>query len=277
MIFIVTIISILTISSSLSEFISIKDSQNLPQAIIIGVKKCGTRALLKFLSTHSSIAASSTEIHFFDSFNNFQHGLQWYRKQMPITKHNQYITIEKTPYYFIDKYTPLRIAKALPEVKLIIILRNPIIRAISDYVQIRNRHETYPTFDELISYTNFTQWTPVKIGCYTKYLYRWLKYFPLKQIHFVNGENLIQRPWEELEYVQKFLNISINIQEKDFYFNSNKHGFPCIRQINGCLGSNKGRQHPTILEKTREKLKDFYSKCNAQLKQLAQIDFSWIE
>jgi [heparan sulfate]-glucosamine 3-sulfotransferase 3 len=53
--------------------------KHLPQAIVIGVKKCGTRALLKFISTHSNVAASSSEIHFFDSSTNFQHGLDWYR------------------------------------------------------------------------------------------------------------------------------------------------------------------------------------------------------
>jgi hypothetical protein len=202
--------------------------------------------------------------------------LLYSRNQMPITKTNQYITIEKTPHYFIDKLTPLRIAQLLPRVKLIIILRDPITRAISDYVQLKTRHKFYPTFDEFISYSNFTQWTPIKIGCYMIYLRRWLKYFPLEQIHFVDGENLIHRPWEELEYVQKFLNISINIHQEDFYFHPNKRGFPCLRQPNGCLGSDKGRQHPMIFEKTREKLKHLYSKCNAQLKQFAHIDFSWI-
>jgi hypothetical protein len=195
---------------------------------------------------------------------------------MPTTKSNQSITIEKTPHYFIDKHTPSRVVNLLPKVKLIIILRDPIIRAISDYVQLKNRNKFYPTFDQLISYSNFTQWTPIKIGCYSIYLRRWLRYFPLEQIHFVDGENLIHRPWEELEYVQHFLNISINIQQKDFYFNSNKRGFPCIRQPNGCLGSSKGRQHPLISNRTREKLKYFYSKCTAQLKQLAHINFPWI-
>jgi hypothetical protein len=79
MIFLITIICILTTSSCWSGVLSIKNSKTLPQAIIIGVKKCGTRALLKFISTHPAIAASSTEIHFFDSVNNFQHGLHWYR------------------------------------------------------------------------------------------------------------------------------------------------------------------------------------------------------
>lgn len=54
-------------------------TKQLPQAIIIGVKKCGTRALLKFLSIHPSIAVSSREVHFFDSPENFHLGLDWYR------------------------------------------------------------------------------------------------------------------------------------------------------------------------------------------------------
>ena len=54
-------------------------SKQLPQAIIIGVKKCGTRALLKFLSIHPSITVSPREIHFFDSNEHFQSGLSWYQ------------------------------------------------------------------------------------------------------------------------------------------------------------------------------------------------------
>ena len=202
--------------------------------------------------------------------------LSFFRNQMPIAKSSQSITIEKTPHYFIDKQTPARIASLLPNVKLILILRDPIIRAISDYVQIKNRHQSYPTFDEFISMKNFTHWTPIKIGCYSIYLRRWLKYFPLEQIHFVDGENLIQHPWEEFQSVEKFLNISDHIRKEHFYFNSNKRGFPCIKQPNGCLGSSKGRQHPLISDYSREKLKHLYSTCNQQLKQLAQIDFSWL-
>lgn len=72
----VTVCLISTLVSSSSEPPA---AQQLPQAIIIGVKKCGTRALLKFLSAHPSIAASSREVHFFDSPHNFPLGLDWYR------------------------------------------------------------------------------------------------------------------------------------------------------------------------------------------------------
>ena len=82
MIVFITIVYFLTTTTTTTcsgENASIHSSQRLPQAIIIGVKKCGTRALLKFISTHSAVAASLTEIHFFDRTTNFQRGLDWYR------------------------------------------------------------------------------------------------------------------------------------------------------------------------------------------------------
>ncbi|ROI81978.1 Heparan sulfate glucosamine 3-O-sulfotransferase 3A1 [Anabarilius grahami] len=52
-------------------------SKKLPQAIIIGVKKGGTRALLEFLRVHPDIRAVGAEPHFFD--RNYDNGLDWYR------------------------------------------------------------------------------------------------------------------------------------------------------------------------------------------------------
>ena len=67
------------LTSSILSSTEVQPSKQLPQAIIIGVKKSGTRALLKFLSVHPAIAASPTEIHFFDSAKHFPLGLDWYR------------------------------------------------------------------------------------------------------------------------------------------------------------------------------------------------------
>jgi hypothetical protein len=79
MVLVLSIVCILSTIISLSSSSEVTNSKNLPQAIIIGVKKCGTRALLKFLSIHPSIAVSSKEIHFFDSPDNFRLGPNWYR------------------------------------------------------------------------------------------------------------------------------------------------------------------------------------------------------
>ena len=49
----------------------------LPTAIIIGVKKCGTRALLEYLKLHPLVRAPGPEPHFFDRY--YSRGLEWYR------------------------------------------------------------------------------------------------------------------------------------------------------------------------------------------------------
>ena len=51
--------------------------RRLPQALIIGVKKCGTRALLEYLRLHPEIRAPGPEPHFFDRYYHL--GLEWYR------------------------------------------------------------------------------------------------------------------------------------------------------------------------------------------------------
>lgn len=52
-------------------------TKKFPQAIIIGVKKGGTRALLEFLRIHPDVRAVGAEPHFFDRF--YEKGLEWYR------------------------------------------------------------------------------------------------------------------------------------------------------------------------------------------------------
>ena len=52
-------------------------ARRLPDVIIAGVKKCGTRALLEFLGAHPDVRATGPEVHFFD--RHYDKGLDWYR------------------------------------------------------------------------------------------------------------------------------------------------------------------------------------------------------
>lgn len=70
------------------------------QCLIIGVRKCGTRALLEMLNLHPRIQKAAGEVHFFDRDENYIKGLEWYRKKMPHSFRGQ-ITIEKSPSYFV--------------------------------------------------------------------------------------------------------------------------------------------------------------------------------
>jgi len=55
----------------------LSSTRRLPHALIIGVKKGGTRALLEFLRLHPDVRALGSEPHFFD--RHYARGLTWYR------------------------------------------------------------------------------------------------------------------------------------------------------------------------------------------------------
>ncbi|GFN81464.1 sulfotransferase [Plakobranchus ocellatus] len=108
--------------------------RRFPTAIVIGARKAGTRAILRFIGLHPDVVTSRRETHFFD--REYDQGLEWYRQQMPKSLPSQ-MTIEKTPNYLVDWDTPQRVYNFNASIKLILIVRNPISRTVSDYVQLR--------------------------------------------------------------------------------------------------------------------------------------------
>ena len=106
---------------------------------------------------------------------------------------------------------------------------------------------------------------------------RWLHYFPRKQIHVVDGDNLIVNPVEEMEKIETFLGIKHIITKDKVYFDKTK-GFFCILDKKGrghCLGDNKGREHPVIDPKLYKTLKDFFDIYNKALFSLLGRTFNW--
>uniref|UniRef100_A0A8C6JKW7 Sulfotransferase n=1 Tax=Melopsittacus undulatus TaxID=13146 RepID=A0A8C6JKW7_MELUD len=255
--------------------------KRLPQAIIIGVKKGGTRALLEFLRVHPDVRAVGAEPHFFD--RNYERGLAWYRDLMPRTLEGQ-ITMEKTPSYFVTKEAPARISSMSKGTKLIVVVRDPVTRAISDYTQTLSKKPDIPTFESLTFKNRTTglidtSWSAIQIGIYAKHLENWLLYFPIGQILFVSGERLISDPAGELGRVQDFLGLKRIITDKHFYFNKTK-GFPCLKKAEGsskphCLGKTKGRTHPDIDQEVVQRLRDFYRPFNMKFYQMTGQDFGW--
>uniref|UniRef100_H3CN23 Sulfotransferase n=1 Tax=Tetraodon nigroviridis TaxID=99883 RepID=H3CN23_TETNG len=255
-------------------------TRRLPQALIIGVKKGGTRALLEFLRLHPDIRALGSEPHFFD--RHYARGLEWYRSLMPKALDGQ-IVMEKTPRYFVTVETPARVHAMSQDVKLIVVVRDPVTRAISDYTQIISKTPDIPPFESLAFKNRSTGqidalWSPLWIGLYAQHLERWLA-FPKTQIHLVSGERLISDPSGELGRVQDFLGLQRIITDKHFYFNKTK-GFPCLKKPEGsskphCLGKTKGRTHAFIDPEVMWRLRDFYRPHNQRFYQMAGQDFGW--
>ncbi|XP_028390184.1 heparan sulfate glucosamine 3-O-sulfotransferase 3A1 [Phyllostomus discolor] len=256
-------------------------SKQLPQAIIIGVKKGGTRALLEFLRVHPDVRAVGAEPHFFD--RSYDKGLAWYRDLMPRTLDGQ-ITMEKTPSYFVTREAPARISAMSKDTKLIVVVRDPVTRAISDYTQTLSKRPDIPTFESLTFKNRTTglidtSWSAIQIGIYAKHLEHWLHHFPIGQMLFVSGERLISDPAGELGRVQDFLGLKRIITDKHFYFNKTK-GFPCLKKAEGsskphCLGKTKGRTHPEIDREVVQRLRDFYRPFNLKFYQMTGQDFGW--
>lgn len=309
--------------------------RRLPQAIIIGSRKCGTRALLKFLEINPSIKAARKEVHFFDKQQNYNRGLNWYIDQMPESFRHQ-ITIEKSPAYFVTPDVAERVHAMNASIKLILIIRDPVIRLISDYSQLidnkfkqpdkddddagdysvvgpqdssanykRSSNLTQSTSDGMVNKSliwnraeeNFEKYVlrsdggiddqrhAVRIGMYSIHLEKWRSIFSREQFHFVDGENLIKNPHEELKKLEIFLNLTPTITAKNFVFNKFK-GFYCISNNNSvvaeensiisasCLSRSKGRKHVSVRKELIKKLQDFYAPYNEYLYSLTGIDFN---
>ena len=107
----------------------------LPNAIIIGAQKAGTTSLHRYLSGHPEVGvANAKEVHYFSvRFNN---GMDWYRAHFPIEGEAS-IVMESSHSYLFHPFAPERVHAALPEVKLIALLRNP------------SRSRLFPASDEL--------------------------------------------------------------------------------------------------------------------------------
>ena len=261
--------------------------KRLPNAIIIGVKKGGTRALLEILKIHPSIKACNSEVHFFDRDNNYNRGLEWYKNQMPSSVPGQ-ITIEKSPAYFVTSKVPRRVHDMSKSVKLIVVVRDPTRRAVSDYTQsLAKKPDNYPfeTFavKDLKKGIVNDNWMKLKIGLYHSYLEKWLEYFSLDQMHFVSGEELIKNPSKEVQFVEKFLNLKPFISDDNFFFNETK-GFYCIvgkRTAKGiqtkpnCMGKSKGRTHPAISGEVLKLLHRYYRPHNLKFYKMVKRDFGW--
>lgn len=121
----------------------------LPDYLIAGAQRCGTTTLYHMLIKHPQVLPALTkEVHFFD--NHHARGLAWYRSHFPTLwkmrrqapNGGPRICGEATPYYLFHPAAAERIAADLPNVKAIIMLRNPVDRAHSHFQHVtRLGHE----------------------------------------------------------------------------------------------------------------------------------------
>lgn len=188
----------------------------LPDFIIIGAQRSGTTSLFNYLGQHPEIYQSfPKETHYFS--NHYQKGVGWYRSHFPLKVHKviaesylkrKFIAGEATPYYISHPLAPGRVHNLVPNVKLIVLLRNPVDRAYSHYHhQVKLGMEPL-TFEEAIDaeeerisgeverikrdvqYRSFNlqNYSYLYRGVYIHQVRTWLEYFDREQFLVLESE-----------------------------------------------------------------------------------------
>ncbi|KAK5576717.1 hypothetical protein RB653_007861 [Dictyostelium firmibasis] len=129
----------------------------LPNFIVIGTMKSGTTFLDYYLQRHPQIAHhSKKEIWYFNSY--YGNGIEWYAKHFEqySSLENQKLIGEATPFYINNPNTAPRLFTTLKNAKLILLLRDPVERSLSQYhfsIQWLKRNKSPPleySFEHLI-------------------------------------------------------------------------------------------------------------------------------
>lgn len=251
-----------------------------PDFIIIGAQKCGTTSLYQYLIQHPQIVpAAQKEVHFFDL--NFDKGVDWYKAQFPafdkcVSQGNS-ITGEASPYYIFHPLVPQRVYQLFPQVKLIVLLRNPVARTISHYyhevrlgyehlslsdaiaqesirlqgeIEKMHQSETYYSF-------NHQHYTYLSRGIYIDQLIPWMNLFPKEQFFILKSQDLYTKPNIIFEQVLEFLNLpKYQLSEYGKYNASDS-------------------PYPQIGKEIYDRLTAYFLPHNRRLEEFLGINFEW--
>jgi hypothetical protein len=256
----------------------------LPDFLVIGAMKAGTTMFYEWLVTHPNVLpAAVKEVHFFDS--HFPEAQPWYRAHLPTARQyrrrakrlgGRVVTGEASPTYLFHPLAPRRVRWVVPQVKLIVLLRDPVNRAYSHY-QTGIRHDWEALsfeaaldreeqrldgqIDALLmderhhrSFPRY-RWSYQAMGRYAEQLEAWFAHFPREQFLFVDNKDFDRDPDAVYRRVYDFLDIPYHpLPEKK-------------RRV-------VGRYDP-MDPKTRQRLEQYFAPHNRRLADLLDLELEW--
>ena len=247
----------------------------LPDFFVIGGVRSGTTSMYHYLGQHPSIEKSAyDELGFFD--DNFRLGWGWYRTLFPttITKKNikrktgKFLTFDDTPFYIYSEDVAKKIKNYFPKTKLIVILRNPIERAHSNYHLAVRMGDEKRTFDQTIDdeiqkigkydeikMDDFISQSYLGRGLYAKQLEIWFKHFSASAIKVLESNRFSNNTKETMNEIFEFLDLP-------------DHNITNLEKKNVA-------EYPPMRTETRQKLCDFFSEYNEKLYDMLKVRYDW--
>jgi hypothetical protein len=184
----------------------------LPTMLVIGAMKCGTSALHHYLSLHPDVSmAREKEVNFFFGPDEPPHddesewwrtgqwhrGLGWYADRF---EEGYAVRGESSPGYTDPSHPEVagRVARVLPDVRLVMLVRDPVQRAVSQWAHhVRDGDEPRPVEEAVLDPTS--QYLPR--SRYYASLRPFLSRFPREQLLVVVQERLLADRRAELARV----------------------------------------------------------------------------
>ena len=127
----------------------------MPDFAVIGAPKCGTTSAYSFLCSHPDVEPALTkEIHYFDESFKRELGHLWYRHNFPAAsplRRRGSITGEATTTYLLYPHAAAMMKEAAPGARIIVMLRDPVDRAYSDYHMMVRYGMEYMSFEDALS------------------------------------------------------------------------------------------------------------------------------
>jgi hypothetical protein len=261
----------------------------LPTFLLIGAKRSGTTSLWNWLLAHPGVMPLFPAVqqikspHYFDI--NWTKGERWYRShfatERAFRRTEQVLgrppaVGEASPYYVFHPAAPERVAATAPEAKLILLLRDPVRRAHSNFWERRGSGaEPISSFAEALDaeperlrgeeerllsdpgYYSFhhDNHSYLARGRYLEQIERWFRHFPREQLLIERAEDLFGDPGSTCRRVEEFL------------------GLPHAPEV--VLKHHHKLPAPALEEDVREELARYFQPHNEALYATLDVDFGW--
>ena len=255
----------------------------LPSFLCVGTQKAGTTTLHALLGLHPMIfLPPRKEVHYFSL--HYGEGLEWYRNFFD-SAGNKQITGEITPYYLFHPYVAERIANDLGKVRIIILLRDPVARALSHYShavrlgfedlelkQALKLEKRRLTDSDIIlkrisgKHRHHQECSYASRSLYREQVERFWHYFGSENVLILPSELFFSSPWECLEQMHKFLDLPALSRPAD---NKKLH----TRKNKG--NSFSSQLDPSIVKNLRERLDDSYQFVRNDLGWSRSLPWAW--
>lgn len=176
---------------------------------VVGAQRTGTTYLYHMLAEHPEIemaAPLQPEPKFFHLDHLYERGLDYYYSTFFSGKPGAKRLGEKTTTYIESQKAAQRISECFPDAHIIILIRNPIERAISNYwYTFNNGLETLPMAEAFYKeeerwqdydheHISASPYAYLRRGCYLEYIEMYERFFPAGQITIIIHEQLFAQP-----------------------------------------------------------------------------------